>query len=316
MERTPNGYWVAEVDDAGPGTDYLFRLDGEMECPDPRSLHQPHGVHGPSRTVDLGSFHWTAARFRPPPLSAALIYELHVGTFTAGGTFESAIERLPHLRTLGVTHVEIMPVAEFLGDRGWGYDGVYPFAVHHAYGGPHGLARLVDACHAEGLAVILDVVYNHFGPAGNYLPQFAPYLTERHRTPWGSAVNFDGPYSDDVRQYFIDNARMWLDDYHMDGLRLDAIHAIVDTSAVPFLEQLGEEVRHWEAQLGRQLALIAESDLNDPRVVRHHERDGFGFTAQWNDDFHHAIHAALTRESHGYYGDFGSIDDVACVFGR
>ena len=316
MEREDRGWWVAELDGVEPGADYKFRINGEESFPDPRSRFQPAGVHGPSRQVDPGAFQWSDEGFQQRPLPSALIYELHVGTFTPAGTFEATIERLDHLVRLGVTHVELMPVVEFLGQRGWGYDGVFPYAPHHAYGGPHGLQRLVDACHARGLAVILDVVYNHLGPSGNYLPQFGPYFTDRHKTPWGSAINFDGPHSDEVREFFIDNATMWLRDYHVDGLRLDAIHAIVDTSAMPFLEQLCQSVRHLEAQLGRHLAVIAESDLNDPRVIRSPERDGFGFDAQWNDDFHHAVHTALTAESHGYYCDFGGVDDLACVLAR
>jgi maltooligosyltrehalose trehalohydrolase len=314
LDRSEDGWWSADVADAEPGQDYQFRLDRETLCPDPRSRFQPHGVHGASRLIDFRSFRWTDQAFQARPLSSALLYELHVGTFTPSGTFEGVIEKLDHLVRLGVTHVELMPIAEFAGVRGWGYDGVYPFAPHHSYGGPAGLAKLVNACHEHGLAVILDVVYNHLGPEGNYLGQFGPYFTDRHKTPWGSSLNFDGPYSDDVRQYFINNAVMWLKDYHVDGLRLDAVHAVADNSATPFLEQLASEVRHLEAQLGRHLVLIAESDLNDPRIIRPQERDGFGFHAQWNDDFHHALHAALTRESTGYYRDYGGMDDLACVF--
>ena len=316
MEETERGWWLADVPGAGAGVDYLFRIDGGEAYPDPRSRHQPAGVHGPSRLIDPTEFRWTDNCFQARPLSSGLVYELHIGTFTPEGTFDSAIDKLQHLVELGVTHVELMPVAQFAGRRGWGYDGVYPYAPHQAYGGPAGLQRLVDACHAESLAVILDVVYNHLGPSGNYLSKFAPYFSDRHKTPWGSAINFDGPYSDDVREYFIDNAKMWMRDYHIDGLRLDAIHAIVDTSAFPFLEQLSQEVHSLQASLGKHLVLIAESDLNDPRVVRPRERDGFGFDAQWNDDFHHALHAALTRESQGYYGDFGSIEDLAAVYRR
>ena len=316
MEQAERGWWLADVPHVGAGSDYVFRIDGGQAYPDPRSRYQPQGVHGPSRLVDPAEFEWTDERFQARPLSSALVYELHIGTFTPQGTFEAAIDKLKHLVDLGVTHVELMPVAQFAGTRGWGYDGVYPFAPHRTYGGPAGLQRLVDACHVEGLAVILDVVYNHLGPSGNYLAKFGPYFSERHKTPWGSAINFDGPYSDEVRDYFIDNAKMWLRDYHIDGLRLDAIHAIVDTSAFPFLEQLAEEVNSLQAALGRHLVLIAESDLNDPRVVRPRERDGFGFDAQWNDDFHHAVHSALTRETQGYYSDFGGVEDVAAVFRR
>jgi maltooligosyltrehalose trehalohydrolase len=316
MDQSERGWWSVNVADAEPGHEYQFRLNKKLLCPDPRSQFQARGVHGPSTLVDLKSFAWTDHSFQARPLAAAVLYELHTGTFTPEGTFESAIARLDHLARLGVTHVELMPVAEFAGVRGWGYDGVYPFAPHHAYGGPQGLAKLVNACHERGLGVILDVVYNHLGPDGNYLGNFGPYFTEDHKTPWGSSLNFDGPYSDEVRQYFVDNATMWLRDYHFDGLRLDAVHAILDTSAFPFLEQLAADVKHLEAQLGRYLVLIAESNLNNPRIVQPRERGGFGFHAHWNDDFHHALHAALTEETQGYYSDFGGIDDLACVFRR
>ena len=234
----PGGWWTAEVPGVGPGRDYAFAVDGGPPLPDPRSPWQPHGVHGPSRVVDHAAFRWTDAGWQAPPLAAGLVYELHVGTFTPAGTFDGAIERLDHLVRLGVTHVELMPVNQFPGRHGWGYDGVDLFAPHAAYGGPDGLERLVDACHGRGLAVLLDVVYNHLGPAGNYLERFGPYFTDRYTTPWGRAVNLDGPGSDEVRRFFCDNALAWLRDYHVDGLRLDAVHAILDTSAVHFLEQL------------------------------------------------------------------------------
>jgi maltooligosyltrehalose trehalohydrolase len=310
LSASANGWWTGEAE-AGPGDDYSFVLDGADPLPDPRSPFQPGGVHGPSRLVDHAAFPWTDAGWRPPPLSSAIIYELHVGTFTSDGTFASAAKRLPHLVDLGVTHVELMPVAEFPGTRGWGYDGVDLFAPHHAYGGPDGLKALVDACHGHGLAVVLDVVYNHLGPAGNYLPRFGPYFTGRHQTPWGEAVNLDGPGSDEVRRFFCDNALMWLRDYHVDGLRLDAVHAFLDSSALPFLEQLAEEVAALEAELGRELVLVAESDRNDPRLVRPREAGGLGMDAQWSDDFHHALHAFLTGERHGYYSDYGPLADVA-----
>jgi maltooligosyltrehalose trehalohydrolase len=311
MVRQNRGWWSIETDLAVPGVDYAFVLDGGDALPDPRSQWQPHGVHGRSRLLDHSAFRWTDSNWNAPPLKDALVYELHIGTFTPEGTFDGVIARLPYLADLGVTHVELMPVVEFSGDRGWGYDGVDLYAPHHAYGGPTALKRLVDACHAHGLATILDVVYNHFGPSGNYLPRFGPYLTRRYKTPWGDAINFDGRGSDEVRRLLCDAALMWLRDYHFDALRIDAVHAIVDTSAVHFLEQLADEVAILGAQLGRQFALIAESDLNDPRIVRPVEAGGYGIDAQWSDDFHHALHALLAGERAGYYSDFGSLADLA-----
>jgi maltooligosyltrehalose trehalohydrolase len=293
------------------GVDYRIVLDGERAVPDPRSERQAQGVHGPSQRLDHAAFAWTDAGFRPPPLASSLIYELHVGTFSPEGTFDGAIARLGHLVELGVTHVELMPVASFPGDRGWGYDGVALFAPHETYGGPDGLKRLVDACHARGLAVLLDVVYNHLGPDGNYLGQFGAYFNDAYSTPWGPAVNLDGPGSREVRRFFCDNAALWLRDYHFDGLRLDAVHAFFDRSAEHFLEQLVREIAELEAALGRQLVLIAESDLNDPRLVRAREAGGYGLHAQWSDDLHHALHAALTGERVGYYADFGTLEHVA-----
>ena len=311
MHPELRGRWSTETELAAPGVDYAFVLDDYRPLPDPRSPSQPNGVHGRSRMIDQGSFRWSDAHWNPPPLSSAIIYELHIGTFTPAGTFEAAIERLSHLTGLGITHVELMPVAEFSGDRGWGYDSVDLYAPHHAYGGPDGLKRLVDACHARGLAVILDVVYNHFGPSGNYLTRFGPYQTNHYRTPWGDAVNFDRQGSDEVKRFLCDNALMWLRDYHFDGLRLDAIHAMLDTSAVHFLEQLASEVAAQQERLGRHLVLIAESNLNDPRIVRPIEAGGYGIDAQWSDDFHHALHAWLTGERSGYYADFGSLAHLA-----
>ena len=316
MDRDPHleGWWVATGRPAKGGEVYTFNVDDNQRLPDPRSGWQPEGVGGPSRVVDHSTFRWTDEEFQARPLSSALIYELHVGTFTVEGTFDAIIPRLDHLKRLGVTHVEIMPVAEFPGRFGWGYDGVSLFAPRNLYGGPDGLKRLVDACHARGLAVLLDVVYNHLGPSGNFLPKFGPYFTDRHHTPWGDALNFDGPHSDEVRRFFCDNALMWLRDYHLDGLRLDAVHAIVDTSAISFLEQLSTEVDVLKAHLGRHLILIAESDLNDPRIVRSREIGGFGINAQWSDDFHHALHSVVTGEKNGYYSDFGSMQDLATAF--
>lgn len=312
MTRADGGWWFADTPLAVPGVDYAFVLDGaEPPIPDPRSQYQPHGVHGRSRIVDHSAFHWSDKQWNAPALGSAIVYELHVGTFTPAGTFDAAIDRLRHLVELGVTHVELMPVAEFSGDRGWGYDGVDLFAPHHAYGGPAALKQLVDACHERGLAVLLDVVYNHFGPSGNYLSRFGPYLTHRHSTPWGDAVNFDGRGSDEVRRFFCDSALMWLRDYHFDGLRIDAVHAIIDTSALHFLEQLAGEVVALERELRRRLVLVTESDLNDPRFVRRVEIGGYGIDAQWSDDFHHALHTVLTGERAGYYADFGTLADLA-----
>ena len=310
LSRDDSGWWRTEISGVKPGSDYAFVVDGSKPLPDPRSPWQPNGVHSPSRLVDHGAFAWTDRHWQPRPLSSAVLYEVHIGTFTPEGTFDSAIEKLDYLRDLGITHVELMPVNEFSGDWGWGYDGVNLFAPHHSYGGPDGLKRLVDACHARHLAVLLDVVYNHFGPTGNYLASFGPYFTSHYKTPWGEAVNLDGPESGEVRRFFIDNALFWLSDYHFDGLRLDAVHALMDASAVHFLEQLADEVRVLEAITGRRKILIAESDLNDPQVVRSPVVGGYGLEAQWSDDFHHALHAVLARETSGYYEDFGRVAQI------
>jgi len=296
---------------AASDVDYAFSLDGGAPPADPRSGWQPHGVHGPSRRVDHQAFAWTDGSWGAPPLADAVVYELHVGTFSAEGTFDGAVDHLDHLVDLGVTAVEIMPVAEFPGRRGWGYDGVDLWAPHSAYGGPAGLKRLVDACHARNLAVVLDVVYNHLGPDGNYLPQFGPYFTDRYSTPWGEAVNYDGADSDQVRAFVVENACMWIRDYHVDGLRLDAVHAIVDVSAVHVVEEIAESVHRLAGSLGRRAWVVAESDLNDPRVVRGPDIGGWGCDAQWSDDFHHALHAVLTGERTGYYADFGSLAQLA-----
>ncbi len=308
------GWWKAAVESAGPGTDYAFLVeDDPTPYPDPRSAWQPHGVHGASRVYDQTAFAWKENRWQAPPLSNAVIYEMHVGAFTQEGTFDAAIERLAHLVELGVTHLEIMPVAAFPGRHGWGYDGAALYAVTEQYGGPDGLKRLVDACHREGLAVLLDVVYNHFGPVGNYTGRFGPYLTDRHHTPWGDAVNFEEAGSDEVRRFFCDNALMWMRDYRIDGLRLDAVHEFVDRSAIHFMEQLTVEVEVLSSTLERRLVVIAESDLNDPRVVLPREAGGYGMDAQWNDDFHHALFTVLHVEDErkGYYEDFGSFERLA-----
>ncbi len=303
MRADDAGWWHA-ARSLAPGMDYAFALDGGSALPDPRSPSQPHGVHGVSRTVDHAAFAWGDAGWSAPPLADGVIYELHVGTFTAAGTFDAAIARLDDLVRLGITHVELLPVCEFSGDRGWGYDGVDLFAPHRAYGGPDGLKRLVDAAHRRGLAILVDVVYNHLGPEGNYLARFGPYFTDRYVTPWGDAVNFDGPGSDEVRRFVVDNACMWLRDYHADGLRIDAMQAIFDMRAIHIGEEIAAAVHDLGAALGRRLIVTAESDLNDPRLVRPPEAGGYGFDAIWADDVHHAFHATLTGEASGYYADF------------
>jgi maltooligosyltrehalose trehalohydrolase len=307
MRPAADGWWECSAEAAGPGTDYSFRLDGGPPRCDPRSACQPGGIDGPSRVVDHSAFSWTDDGWRGLPLAGSVLYECHVGTFSAEGTFDGVIGRLDHLVDLGVDAIELLPVAEFSGPRGWGYDGVDLFAPHHAYGGPEGLKRLVDAAHARGLGVVLDVVYNHLGPAGNYLPEFGPYFSARHQTNWGDAINFDGPGSDEVRSFVIDNALAWLRDYHCDGLRLDAVHAIRDDCAIHILEALAVEVGALAAHVGRPLFLIAESDLNDPRFVRSRDAGGYGLDAAWADEWHHALHGVLTGETSGYYEDFGPL---------
>jgi maltooligosyltrehalose trehalohydrolase len=319
MEKKLRGYWSAAVKEAGPGADYAFMIDGlEPALPDPRSQWQPYGVHGASRLVDHDAFAWSDSDWQAPPLSSALIYELHLGTFTSEGTLKAAESRLDYLKGLGVTHVELMPLANFPGKRGWGYDGVDLYAIFNAYGEPDDLKHFVDACHAKGLAVLLDVVYNHLGPVGNYLAKFGPYFTHSHTTPWGDAVNFEEAGATEVRRFLIDNALMWLRDYHIDGLRLDAVHAYMDRSAIHFLEEITGEVRRLEASMGKHFVLIAESDLNDPRIVKAEEAGGYGLDAQWSDDFHHALFSVISGERTGYYADFGSLAQLAkslrCVF--
>jgi maltooligosyltrehalose trehalohydrolase len=299
------------VSDAAEGERYAFSLDGGPLLPDPRSRHQPDGVHGASAVFDPSLTPWTDAGWRGRDLGGSILYELHIGTFTPEGTFDAAIGKLDHLARLGVDAIELMPVAEFPGGRGWGYDGVDLYAAHRAYGGPRGLDRLVDACHARGIAVVLDVVYNHLGPDGNYLARFGPYFTDRYRTPWGAAMNFDGPDSLEVRGFVIENAVSWLRDHHLDGIRLDAVHAIVDLTATHVVEEIAARVHDLEWHLDRRLWVIAESDLNDPKVVRPRDQWGWGCDAQWSDDLHHALHTTLTGERHGYYRDFGKLADLA-----
>lgn len=310
LQDAGGGYWTGVVSNVAPGTKYKYNLGGDRIYPDPASRLQPDGVHGPSEVV-TSDFDWTDSGWHGIAVDDYVIYELHVGTFTAGGTLDSAIEPLHCLKQLGITAVEIMPVAQFPGSRNWGYDGVYPFAVQNSYGGPAALRRFVDAAHRTGLAVILDVVYNHLGPEGNYLGQYGPYFTDRYQTPWGQAINVDGPGSAAVREYFIQNALQWVDEFHIDGLRLDAVHAIHDSSERHILTDIAEAVHTFAQDHERTINVIAESDLNEERIVLSGELGGYGLDAQWSDDFHHAVHTLLTGERAGYYEDFGRIEDVA-----
>jgi len=311
MSRAEDGWWRVDAP-AGPGSDYAFLLDDDPKAlPDPRSRWQPHGVHERSRLYDPRSYDWSDGAWTGRVLPGSVLYELHIGTFTPGGTFDSAIERLDHLVDLGVDLVEVLPVNAVDGPRNWGYDGVLWYAVTENYGGPEAFQRFVDACHGRGLGVVLDVVYNHLGPSGAYLDRFGPYFAGSNI--WGPSLNLDGPGSDEVRRYVIDNALMWLRDFHVDGLRLDAVHALRDSRAVHVLEELAVEVAALEAHTRRPLTLIAESDLNDPRLVTAREGGGYGLHAQWDDDIHHQLHAALTGERQGYYTDFGTFDGLAAT---
>jgi maltooligosyltrehalose trehalohydrolase len=319
MAMDDDGWWsptepVPELAQT-PDVDYGFLLgDSDKVLPDPRSRWQPNGVHELSRTFDPDGHRWTDQSWTGRQLAGGVIYELHVGTFTPEGTLDAAIERLDHLADLGIDFVELMPVNAFNGDHNWGYDGVLWFAVHDGYGGPAAYQRFVDACHVRGLAVIQDVVYNHLGPSGNYLSDFAPYLHTAAVNTWGESLNLDGEYSDEVRRYIADNAMMWMNDYHVDGLRLDAVHALVDTRATHLLEELAVETTALSTFLGRPLSLIAESDLNNPRLITTREAGGYGLTAQWSDDFHHALYVSLTGDTTGYYADFDSLDALGKVF--
>lgn len=313
MPLQRDGEYFEGLVSAVAGDCYWYWLDGTTRRPDPVSRCQPNGVHGPSQVVEPGHA-WSDGDWRGIPLEEYIVYELHIGVFTPEGTFDAAIDRLDHLKELGITAVELMPVAQFPGSRNWGYDGVFPFAPQLSYGGTTGLKRFVDACHRQGLAVILDVVYNHLGPEGNYLHAFGPYFTGRYCTPWGDAVNFDGPFSDGVRHYFIANACHWVSEYHLDGLRLDAVHGIFDFSARHILAELTDEVHRLAATLGRPAYVIAESDLNDVRVITPPSTGGYGLDAQWNDDFHHALRALLTNDRAGYYCDYGSFSQLVKGF--
>jgi maltooligosyltrehalose trehalohydrolase len=313
MEPLPHGYFRANLTKADEGAQYLYRLDDHRVLPDPASRFQPEGVHGPSQIVDTGSFQWTDQNWEGIPLESSIFYELHVGTYTEQGTYDAVIPHVPKLVDLGITTIELMPIAQFPGSRNWGYDGVYPFAPQNSYGGPVGLHRLVNSAHAQGLAVALDVVYNHLGPEGNYLSAFGPYFTDRYHTPWGQAINFDGQGSDEVRRFFIQNALYWLEEYHLDALRLDAVHGIFDFGAHHFLAELKSSVAQLSTQLGRALHVVAESDLNDSRLLRDSENGGYDLDAQWSDDFHHSVHALLTKEDRGYYSDFGGVAPLAAT---
>ena len=313
MQREQRGFFHHTESNVPEGQRYAYRLDGGPERPDPCSLWQPDSVHGSSAVVLPEQFSWTDGAWRGVSRNDLAFYELHVGTFTPQGTFEAVISRLNDLRELGITALEIMPVAQFPGGRNWGYDGVLPYAAQNSYGGPHGLQKLIDTCHAAGLAIFLDVVYNHMGPEGNYLADFGPYFADRYKTPWGLAINFDGPGSDAVRDYVLNNARMWLEAFHFDGLRIDAVHAIYDFSACHILRDLQEVAEDVARRTGRTIHLIAESDLNDPRLLYARAQGGFELGGQWSDDFHHAIHTFLTGERSGYYQDFGSPRQIAEV---
>jgi maltooligosyltrehalose trehalohydrolase len=314
MTKDEEGYWQVMVESLPDNATYFFKPDNENDYPDPASNYQPEGVHGPSQVVIHSLYQWNDKEWKGLPLEELIIYELHVGTFTQKGTFEAIIPQLDELKETGINALEIMPVAQFPGSRNWGYDGVYPYAVQNSYGGPAGLKKLVDACHQRGIAVILDVVYNHLGPEGNYLSFFGPYFTDLYHTPWGNAINFDGEWSDGVRHYFSNNALYWLEHYHIDGLRLDAIHALFDFGAVHFWELLHGQVKQLQQRLDRPLHLIAESDLNSPRVIKPCSRGGFGFNAQWLDDFHHALYKVLYKEDKERYYDFGSLQQLAKAY--
>ena len=315
LTKDERGYHEVTVKNLGAGALYVYQLATGEQRPDPASRFQPEGVHGPSQVVD-GNFSWDENGWAGIPLKDYIIYELHVGAFTPAGNFDAIIPYLEYLIQLGVTAIELMPVAQFPGGRNWGYDGVFPFAVQNSYGGPQGLKRLINACHQRGLAVILDVVYNHLGPEGNYLADFAPYFTDRYKTPWGPALNFDGPFSDEVRHYFIENALYWITEFHIDALRLDAVHAILDHSPVPFIEELASEVQQAADRLLRPALLIAESADNNARLIRPRESGGYGLDALWNDDFHHCLRTLLTGERSGYYEDYGEFSQLVKAYGE
>ena len=311
LKQEALGYWCLTTSQIRPGDLYTYILDGQREFPDPTSLSQPQGVHGPSQTVDTSAFHWEDQCWVNPALDSYLLYEIHTGTFTQEGTFQALEKKLDYLKALGVNAIEIMPVAQFSDSRNWGYDGVYTYAVQNSYGGAAGLQHLINTCHHKGIAVVLDVVYNHFGPEGNYVGEFGPYLTDKYCTPWGKAVNFDDAWCDGVRRYVIENALMWFRDFHIDALRLDAVHAIKDFSPKHILQELREEVDKLMAETGRRHYLIVESDLNDPRFINPLSENGYGMDAQWMDEFHHALRVSVGEEPLGYYADFAGIGHLA-----
>lgn len=310
LQRVEHGYWQVTIADLGPDTDYKFVLDEELERPDPASHFQPEGVHGPSRVVDHNAYKWSDTTWPGVPPEKMVTYELHVGTFTPEGTFAAAAKRLDDLADLGINATEVMPVSQFPGSRNWGYDGAYIYAVQNSYGGPEAFKAFVDNCHQKGIAVVLDVVYNHMGPEGNYIRDFGPYFGHRYNTPWGDSMNFDNAYSDQVRDFFFENALHWFRNYDIDALRLDALHAIYDRSAKHFLAELVDRVEELHTEKGRKRYLIGESDLNDVRLILPRRWGGYGLDAQWSDDFHHSLHALITAEDSGYYKDFGQIGDL------
>lgn len=311
MESKDNGYWALKLDSIEPGTKYLYVIDGELERPDPASAFQPEGVHGASAVYDHHGVHkWNDMDWNPPPLEKMIIYELHVGAFSPEGNFAGVEKKLDYLAELGVNAIELMPVFQFPGNRNWGYDCAYTYAIQDSYGGPAGLMKLVDAAHGFGIAVILDVVYSHFGPEGNYLNDFGPYFTDKYKTPWGASVNLDGPYSDNVRNFFIENALFLSREFHADGLRIGAVHEMVDTSAKPFLMELAENVKVYKERTSRSLYLLADSNLNDTGIIKPLDDSGYGFDGQWLDDFHHSLHSILTGEQRGIFEDYGGIEHM------
>lgn len=314
MNKDKLGYWKAVIKNVLPGARYSFRLDGKIERPDPASYFQPDGVHGPSQVIDRDSFRWDDGNWRGVNIADMIMYEIHTGTFTPEGTFEAIIPRLGEIVDLGINAIELMPVAQFPGERNWGYDGAFPYAPQNSYGGPDGLKRLINECHKKEISVILDVVYNHLGPEGNYFWDYGPYFTDRYKTPWGNALNFDGAYSDEVRNFFIENALYWFKEYHVDALRLDAVHAIYDFSAKHLLTELAERVEEFSTREDKKFYLIAESDLNDFRIIERRESGGYGINAQWCDDFHHSLRALLTGKCLGYYADFGKTEHLIKAF--